>query len=71
MTKLIGLSAIAIILGTAGADAQYRPAHHTPYYGIHRLSPTVDRGGWRLRNSAIGWDPSCLNINLPSMFACG
>jgi hypothetical protein len=69
MTKLIGLSAIAVILSTAGADAQHRPAYVTGHYGIHRLSPTADRG-WRLRSNAIGWDPSCFDINLPSMFAC-
>jgi len=70
MTKLIGLSAIAVILSTVGADAQYQSAYHSAYHGIHRLSPTVDRGAWRLRSNATGWDPSCLNIDLPSEFAC-
>jgi hypothetical protein len=67
-TKLISLSAIVFILGVAGADARHRPANEAAYYGIQRISPTVDRGGWRQTQS--GWDHSCFNINLPSQFAC-
>jgi hypothetical protein len=68
MTKLISLSAIVLILCVAGADARQRPANGAAHYGIQRVSPTVDRDGWRLTQR--GWDHSCLNINLPSQFAC-
>lgn len=31
----------------------------------------VDCHGWRLRDNAIGWDNTCLNLDyLPSMYAC-
>jgi hypothetical protein len=68
MTKLISLSAIALILGVVGADARPRPANEAAYNGIQRVSPTVDRAGWR--QTQHGWDHSCFNINLPSQFAC-
>jgi hypothetical protein len=68
MTKLIGLAAIVLILGVVGADARHRPANEAAHYGIQRVSPTVDRDGWRLTQH--GWDHSCLNINLPEQFAC-
>ena len=68
MTKLIGLSAIVLILGVVGADARHRSANEAAHYGIQRVSPTVERNGWRLTQH--GWDHSCLNINLPEQFAC-
>jgi hypothetical protein len=67
MIKLIGLAAIATILSVTGAEARHRPANETPYNGIQRLSPTVDRDGWRL--TPHGWDHSCFDIG-PAMYAC-
>jgi hypothetical protein len=68
MMKLIGLSALALILNVTGANARHRPTNETTYYGIQRISPTVDSAGWRLRRS--GWDHSCFGTNLPSQYAC-
>jgi hypothetical protein len=64
----------------AGADAHSRTKMHYRHYAkqaygcpLHRAvdGTLVDCQGWRLRNNAIGWDPSCLNLDyLPSEFAC-
>jgi hypothetical protein len=42
MTKLMSLAAITVMLSTAGAFAQNRHWNDARY-GIHRVSPTVDR----------------------------
>jgi hypothetical protein len=68
MTKLISLSAIVLVLGVVGAEAQHQPANEAADYGIQRALPTVDRDGWRPTQQ--GWDHSCFNINLPEGFVC-
>jgi hypothetical protein len=70
MTKLIYLSAVAVVLSTAGADARHRYANEPAYYQVYRNAPIVEQDGWRLRGNATGWDHSCLNIAEPAMFAC-
>jgi hypothetical protein len=70
MTNLMSISAI-VVLSAAGAYAQPRAVHEASrYYEVQRSAPIVDRDGWRLRNTAKGWDHSCLNIAEPAMLAC-
>jgi hypothetical protein len=77
MRKLIGLSAIVLILSASGAGAQYRAIalhHRTPQPGYaERFTEgrPVGAGGWRLRSNARGWDNTCFDLTyLPSEFAC-
>jgi hypothetical protein len=73
------LATLAAAANTAGA----REGHFRAYRGhsvwrpltcpLHRTvdGEWVDCRGWRLRDNAIGWDSSCLNLDyLPSQYAC-
>jgi len=72
LAKTGTFAAVALAILTAAvalspsANAAARNYHH------YRTQPIdVDRGGWRLRSNAIGWDNTCFDLGyLPSEFAC-
>jgi hypothetical protein len=79
----IACSAMLATLAVAANAAGTREVHfraHRGYYvwrplpcPLHRTvdGEWADCRGWRLRDNAIGWDSSCLNLDyLPSQFAC-
>ena len=45
MTKLMSITAITLMLSTAGALARHAHWNPAAHYGTERISPTVDRDG--------------------------
>jgi hypothetical protein len=45
MTKLMSITAITLMLSTAGALARHPHWNQAAHYGTQRISPTVDRDG--------------------------
>lgn len=71
-----GLAVLAVQALPAAARYRVHPHYYAggnPYCPVRRTitGALVDCHGWRYRSNAIGWDPSCFNLDyLPSMFAC-
>ncbi len=69
---------VASVAG-AGASVATNAQHHRHRMRAESACPLhrtangelVDCHGWRLRNTARGWDNTCFNLDyLPSQFAC-
>ena len=71
---------LAVPLDAGVAKTKAKPGYYGRYYAqrtaacpVRQLpgGDLVDCHGWRQRNTAVGWDNTCLNLDyLPSQFAC-
>ena len=80
--KIAALAAAFAMIATPTVDAsaQSRKPAYKGYAGYKPLHPLPNGywqcancypGGWRYRDTARGWDNTCVNVPwLPSAFAC-
>jgi hypothetical protein len=74
LASCIALFAAPALSFAEGMKSRHRHFARKPVScPLHRTAEgeLVDCRGWRKRDTAIGWDNSCLGLDyLPSMYAC-